>query len=179
METGEFFDAAEILPPHLRDFMTITEIDSGSFLAGRLFEHKFRQTIPPFPRHLVALYRDRTNDGLYVASFSHMRPMGDVYLSGGSCSSGDTYRRMAPEERQALSDAGGPWYFILKYAFRKYAACCDAFFGYCGDARALDVAQHAGFILTQHQHLIVHWQKPLAPERQAQLIEYAHGLGPF
>ncbi|HEX3122068.1 MAG TPA: hypothetical protein VHQ21_02110, partial [Rhodanobacteraceae bacterium] len=57
--------------------------------------------------------------------------------------------------------AGGIWFWILKYAFRKYADCCDAFFGHCGDKRALEVALAAGFIQSAHEHIIVNWHKPL------------------
>jgi hypothetical protein len=178
MQSGELFDPQEILPPELRAFMTITEIDRAEFLAGDLFQHKFRSTIPDFPRHLVAIYRD-PQGGSHIAGYSHMRPFGEVYLSGGSCSSGDTIRLMQPHERAALDAAGGVWYFVLKYAFRKYADCCDAFFGYCGDKRALQVATAAGFQLTEHQHVIVNWHKPLPEVVKRALTAKVVAIGPF
>jgi hypothetical protein len=176
--TGELFDSREILPPELHAFITITELDNATFLAGSLFKHKFKSSIPDFPRHIVAIYRD-TDGASHIASYSHMRPFGSVYLSGGSCSSGDTIRRMLPHERATLTDAGGPWYFILKYAFRKYADCCDAFFGYCGDARALKVALAAGFKSTEHPYIIVNWHKPLSGATRQRLSDEVLSKGPF
>ena len=166
------------LPESLRPFLSITEVDDGAFLIGDLFRRKFAANAPDVPRHLVAWYRDA--DGAHhVAGYSHMRPFGDIYLSGGSCSDGRVVARMRHEEREAIYAAGGTWYLILKYAFRNFADDCDAFFGHCGDRRALEVAQAAGFQLTEHQHLIVHWHKRLHPVVQRALTAKAHALGPF
>ncbi len=68
---------------------------------------------------------------------------------------------MQAHEREAIYAAGGVWYTDLKYAFRKYADSCDAFFGHCGDKRALEVALAAGFIKTEYAPVIVNWHKPL------------------
>ena len=168
----------QTLPEPLRAFLTITEVDSGDFLAGDLFRRKFGDAPPDVPRHLVALYRD-SSSAVHVAGYSHMRPFGDVYLSGGSCTSGDTLRLMTEDQRQALVAAGGVWYLILKYAFTNFADECDAFFGHCGDPRALVVAQEAGFVLLEHEHLIAHWHKPLHPVIRRALIAKVHAVGPF
>ena len=167
-----------ILPPELRDFIGITEIDDGDLLVAPLFRRKFGDPPPDVPHHLVALYR--TPDGnASLIGYSHMRPFGDIYLSGGSCTNGDAIRAMAPAHRDALAAAGGIWYWILKYAFAKYANDCDAFFGYSGDARALEVTRQAGFVDAGHQHLIVHWHKPLHETVRRALVAKAHALGPF
>lgn len=178
MQTGELFNAKEILPAELRDFLTITEIDSAEILVGDLFQRKFREVVPTFPRHIVAIYRD-VNGMPHIAGYSHMRPYENVYLSGGSCSNGETIRRMSDHERAILGDAGGVWHFILKYAFRKYAECCDAFFGYCGDKRALEVAIASGFIMTAHRHIIVNWHRPMTEESKNETVRKVVALGPF
>ncbi|HET6545739.1 MAG TPA: hypothetical protein VFG55_03215 [Rhodanobacteraceae bacterium] len=178
MRTGEPFSPDDILPASLHGFLTISEFDHADFLVSSLFRRKFGHPPPDLPRHLVALYR-APDDALHLAGFSHMRPFGDVYLSGGSCTEGETIRRMRPQEREALHAAGGVWYWILKYAFRKYADCCDAFFGHCGDARALEVALAAGFETTGHEHVIAHWHKPLHPAIRRALIAKVHALGKF
>jgi hypothetical protein len=178
MHFGESFDSRDVLPPALQDFLTITEIDAGDFVVGDLFRRKFGHPPPTIPRHLVALYRD-AEGGLHLAGYSHMMPFGDVYLSGGSCTNGDTARRMQPAQREALAAAGGVWFHILKYAFRKYADCCDAFFGHCGDRRALEVALAAGFVQTEHEHLIVNWHKPLQQSHRRALTAKVHALGAF
>lgn len=178
MQSGEHFNSSEILPESLRGFITLSEIDHADFLISDLFRRKFGHPPPDMPRHLVGFYRDASG-GLHLAGYSHMMPFGDVYLSGGSCSNGDTMRLMQPGERDALRGAGGLWFYLLKYAFRKYADCCDAFFGHCGDPRALQVALQAGFIQTEHQHVIVNWHKPLHPNIQRALLAKVHALGTF
>jgi hypothetical protein len=168
----------ETIPPNLRAFLTITEIDDAELAAGALFRRKFKAPPPDVGRHLVALYR--ADDGrLDVAGYSHMRPFGDVYLSGGSCSDGETIRRMSEAHREAIQAAGGVWYLILKYAFAKFADDCDAFFGHCGDPRALEVAQVAGFVKTDVAPLIVHWHKPLHDVFRRALLAKVVALGPF
>ena len=171
-------DASHTIPEHLRGFFTITEVDDAHFLAGALFKRKFAAPPPDEGRHLVALYRD-ADGALHLGGYSHMRPFGEVYLSGGSCSEGATIRLMPPAQREALQAAGGVWFLVLKYAFERYADCCDAFFGHCGDRRALEVATAAGFESAGHEHLIAHWHKPLHPVIRRALVAKVHALGPF
>jgi hypothetical protein len=108
-----------------------------------------------------------------------MRPFGDVYLSGGSCSNGEAIRRMQPEHLAAVQAAGGVYHLILKYAFKKYAACCDAFFGYSADRRALEVAFASGFVATEHERLFAHWHKPLPEVVRHALTAKVQALGAF
>ena len=178
MQTGEFLDAREILPASLRDFITISEVDRAEFFITGLFRRKFGHPPPDFPRHLVALYR-APDQAMHLIGYSHMMPFGDVYLSGGSCSDGEAIARMQPHERDALRTAGGIWFWILKYAFRKYADCCDAYFGHCGDKRALEVALAAGFVQTEHWPIIVNWHKPLRDNIKRALTAKVVALGTF
>jgi hypothetical protein len=171
-------DQSASLPVTLRSFLVITEIDDAELIAGALFRRKFGTPPPDFGRHLVALCQG--DDGnLRLAGYSHMRPFGDVYLSGGSCSDGDAMRAMAPAHRDAIVAAGGVWYLILKYAFAKYADDCDAFFGHCGDARALEVALAAGFVKTDQPPVIVHWHKSMHENFRRALVAKVVALGPF
>jgi len=170
--------ALHTLPEALRSFITITEVDDAEFLVGALFQRKFGHPAPDFPRHIVALYRD-AGGASHLLGYSHMRPFGDIYLSGGSCSNGDTVKRMQAHERDALYAAGGTWYLILKYAFERYADCCDAFFGYTGDPRAREVAVAAGWIPTEFENLYVNWHKPLPDSFRRALLAKAHAVGEF
>ena len=171
-------DALSTLPEHLRAFFTITEVDDAEFLVGSLFQRKFLAPPPDVGHHLVALYR-HADGALRVAGYSHMRAFGEVYLSGGSCSDGETIRAMSDAHREAIQAAGGVWYLILKYAFARYAGDCDAFFGHCGDRRALEVAHAAGFVDTGPEHVIAHWHKPLHENVRRALIAKVEALGPF
>ncbi len=166
------------LPSSLREFLAITEIDDAGLLVAPLFRRKFGDPPPDVPHHLVAFHRDEAG-ATRVAGYSHMRPFGDVYLSGGSCSDGDVLRAMPAAQRDALLAAGGVWYLILKYAFARYADRCEAFFGHCGDRRALEVAKAAGFIDAGPRHLIVHWHKPLHERVRAALVAKVEAVGPF
>ncbi len=166
------------LPEALRSFLTITEIDDANLLVGELFKRKFGDPPPDVGHHLVALYR-QADGALRVAGYSHMRAFGDVFLSGGSCSNGDTMRAMDPAHRDAIVAHGGVWYLILKYAFAKYHDDCDAFFGHCGDRRALEVAHAAGFIDCEQKPLIVLWHKELHPLVRKALTAKVEALGPF
>lgn len=171
-------DAQSAIPVGLRSFLTITEVDDAQFLAGDLFRRKFAAPPPDVGRHLVALYGD-PHASVRLAGYSHMRPFGDVYLSGGSCSNGETVRSMDPAHRDAIQAAGGIWFLVLKYAFARFADDCDAFFGHCGDRRALEVATAAGFVPAGHEHLIVHWHKPMHENFRRALVAKVHALGPF
>lgn len=167
-----------VVPEPLRRCICITEIDDAELLAAPLFRRKFADDPPDVPHHLVGIYSTGAGQAS-VLGYSHMRPFGDIYLSGGSCTDGDAIRAMDPDHREALSGAGGVWLLILKYAFLRYADNCDAFFGYSGDPRALEVAHQAGFVDTEHRHLIVNWHKPLHENFRRALTAKAHALGPF
>lgn len=170
--------ALQVVSEPLRSFITITEIDDAEFIAGALFRRKFGDPPPDVGRHLIALYRD-SDGALHLAGYSHMRPFEDVYLSGGSCSNGETISRMQPFEREALYAAGGVWHLILRYAFTKFADNCDAFFGHCGDKRALEVALASGFVKTEFEPVIVNWHKPLHEVFKRALTAKVVALGPF
>ena len=172
------FNPIETVPENLRSFLTITEIDDAELVVGALFRRKFGVPPPDFGRHLVALYQN-ADGSLRLAGFSHMRPFGDVYLSGGSCSDGDTIRTMTDAHRDAIQAAGGVWYLILKYAFAKFAEDCDAFFGHCGDRRALEVALAAGFVKTEFPPIIVNWHKPMHENFRRALLAKVVALGAF
>ena len=170
--------ASDTIPESVQPFLTITEIDDARFIAGALFRRKYAQTPPEVPRHLAAFHR--TVDGtLRLAGYSHMRPYEEVYLSGGSCTDGATIRAMSAAQREALYAAGGVLFLILKYAFAKYAGECEAFFGHCGDARALEVTRAAGFVETGFRHVIAHFHRPLPDVRRRELTAKVAALGPF
>lgn len=166
------------LPEALRPFLTITEIDDSKFFISKVFKRKFGHIPPDFPRHFAAFYR-APDGGSFVAGYSHMRKFDDVYLSGGSCSDGDVIRMFSPEEQHLVNTAGGILLQILKYEVAKLATDCDAFFGHCGDRRALEVGISAGFALSEHQHLMVHWHKSLSDARKHELTEKIHAIGAF
>lgn len=167
-----------LLPPALQDFILITEFDQSRLVVDALFRRKFGHAAPEMPRHLTAWYR-APDGALHLLSYSHMLPVGDIYLSGGACTDGDVVRAMLPEQRAALTQYGGARRWVLSYALIKYAHDCDAFFAYCGNPRALSICTDLGFEATAHPYLIARWHKPLHPNIQRCLLAKAHALGPF
>lgn len=166
------------LPEGIRDFIIVTEIDDARLVVEPLFRKKFGQTPPQGPHHMGAFFVDDTGAARLIC-YSHMLPFGDVFLSGGSCTDGAVYRAMSDSQRQALAAAGGPYFWVLMHAFRKFADRCEAFFGYSGDPRALEVAAVAGFVPTEHPHVMVHWHKALHEVMQRALIAKVAAIGPF
>ncbi len=164
--------------PTFDDFILVTEVDRGPAFAGHIFQRKFRSDPPDFPHHVVTFYR-KSWDCMIPFSYVHIRPFGDIYLVGGASTDGRAFDLMQPEERDAVRAHGGVYLNALRYAFGKFADRCDAFFGYCGDARAYVVDVEAGFEPTVHDKLIVRWHKPLDEVRRRSLVAKAHSIGSF
>ncbi|MGA8276999.1 MAG: hypothetical protein WB784_02215 [Rhodanobacteraceae bacterium] len=171
-------DHQSVVDSRIRDFIVVTEVDAGATFAEAIFQRKYRQSVPDFPHHIVALYRDR--EGRFVqASYVHFNPVGDIWLVGGGCTDGRAFATMNEQQRAAVTAAGGLLLQTLRFGFDKFADRCDAFFGYCGDPRAWEVDLAAGFIPTAHDKLLVKWPRPLGDSRRQEMTARAHALGPF
>jgi hypothetical protein len=162
----------------LESFLILTQVDDAVPLAGALFERKFGHPMPTWPNDLMAFYR-RDDGALLPLSYVKFFPFATVMLVGGAATDGRTYAAMTPAHRSALSDSGGPMVHLLRYGFRRYADKCDAYFGYCGDARAMEVDLAAGFVPTPHDRLLAHWHKDLNTQARHALTEMAFALGEF
>jgi hypothetical protein len=161
-----------------RKFISVTEVDDGGAYAGALFRRKFNAAPPDVPHHIVTFYQ-RTGAAPLLLSYVHFREFGELMLVGGACTDGAVIRGMDESERAALAAAGGAYLQALRFAFARFAPRCEAFFGYCGDARARGVDLQAGFLDAGHQHLLVNFHKPLGEARQRELIARVHAIGPF
>lgn len=162
----------------LEEFISVTEVDDGPFFVRELFKRKFGAEPPHEGRHVVAFFRPAPLE-MRVLGYAHFRPFGDIVLVGGVCTDGRCFAYMSQEQRDAITTVGGAYFNILKYGFEKYADSCDAYFGYCGDARAEVVNLQAGFRKTEHPHLLVNFHKPLHEVAQRALITEAAAIGPF
>jgi hypothetical protein len=134
-------------------------------------------TPPENWRQYVALYRwpDGTEE---TVGFCNWIKHGDVYLEGGMCVKKNFYRRLDREEFRDCQARGGIAQMMMETAARELTDC-KAWFGYCGDAKALAVDLRAGYELTEHRFVIVKWFVDLpAPERRA-LIDSVAAIGPF
>lgn len=103
---------------------------------------------------------------------------GDVYLEGGMCVRENVYRRMPREHFRQCREQGGIAQMMMATAARELDDAA-AWFGYCGDAKAMAVDLRAGYMRTRHPHLIVKWFREIAAHEQERLIESIAAIGPF
>ena len=156
----------------------IVEVSDGRYFAGEIFRRKLGGTLPDYGRHLVALYR---HDPLRFAPLGYLNILehNGVALVGGGSVDGRAFADIPEDACRRIRNAGGVLYSLLTHAFTEMAGDFEAFFGYCGDARAEEVDLQAGFRHTHHPKLLANFHRPLEPARREQLIDEVFALGPF
>ena len=160
------------------DGFLVSEVEDGAFFAGHTFARKFGSAPPAMPHHVCAFWRQAPGQ-LRMLSYAHFMPFGDIVLVGGACTDGEALRAMPAATRDAVMAGGGAFAHVLRHGFARFANECEAFFGYCGDARAEEVDLANGFSKTEHTHLLVNFHKPLHEVMQRALIAKAAAIGPF
>jgi hypothetical protein len=171
--------------------LRIFDARNAETLAGGLFREVFNAPFPT-PRadaglsvrtppenwhQYVARYRwaDGTEE---TVGFCNWIRHGDVYLEGGMCVRESFYRRMPREHFKACRERGGIAQMMMETAARELNDC-SAWFGYCGDAKALAVDLRVGYRVTRHPHVIVKWFRDLPPAEREALIDAIAAIGPF
>lgn len=165
--------------PAKPDFLLISEVDDPGPLVGELFERKFGHAIPDWKHDVVAFVRVEKSPMLLPMSYAKFAPFANVMLVGGCCTDGRAFAHLSDAQKLALTNAGGAMAQLLRYGFEQFADHCDAYFGYCGDARAWEVDLSAGFEPTGHDKLLVRWHKQLNDQMRRGLLAMAHAIGPF
>ena len=137
-------------------------------------------TIPTPPqawRQYVATYRwpDGTEEAV---GFCNWIRHGDVYLQGGMCVRKNFYRRLPRAQFRELEQRGGLAQVMMAAAERELDDCV-AWFGYCGDAKALAVDLRAGYEKTAHPYVIVKWFRKPAATQAASLVDDVAKIGAF
>jgi len=177
--------------PTLADSIRIFDAGNAQALAADLFRESFNTDFPvprtnaglsfPTPpenwRQYVAVYRwpDGTEE---TVGFCNWIKHGDVYLEGGMCVSKTIYRRMPKDHFRECQARGGIAQMMMEQAARELTDC-KAWFGYCGDAKALAVDLRAGYVITEHKYLIVKWFAAVPEGERKALIDSIAALGPF
>jgi hypothetical protein len=159
-------------------FVLVSEVDDGEFFAGALFRRKYGVSPPTFGHHVVAFYR-RDESTFLAASYCHLWTQGAIGLLGGGCTDGRVLRAMSAREVELTNQAGGLLRQTLAYCFARFASGLDAFFGHCGDPRAMEVTHGVGLVDSGLPNLLVRYNRPLAAERRHELRAQAHAIGPF
>lgn len=102
----------------------------------------------------------------------------DVYLEGGMCVRASFYRRLSRAHFRECSSLGGVAQLMMETAATQLNDCA-AWFGYCGDRKAMIVDLRFGYVPTRFPHLIVKWFRTLPDEARDRIIESIAALGPF
>ncbi|HVF65118.1 MAG TPA: hypothetical protein VNE58_14095 [Casimicrobiaceae bacterium] len=160
-------------------------------LASELFRENFGADFPsprdacglPIPtpaenwHQYVALYRwpDGRDE---TVGFCNFIRHGHVYLEGGMCVKKGFYKRLSRDHFRRCKALGGVAEMMMRQAAEDLADCV-AWFGYCGDRRALAVDLRAGYEPTAHEHLIVKWFAVVASDERDRLIDQIARIGPF
>lgn len=151
---------------------------ASSAPAASLFARTFGHPPPPEPHHVAAWLR--TGDGMdLLACYVHFYPFGDSLLGGGACVDKRVLRRLDADARTTLRDRGGIYRLTLEFAIEHFAPDYAAIFGYCGDRAAEVIDRAAGFVSTEHEHLIVRWLRDVDQDKQEELITRANTAGAF
>jgi len=175
----------------LGDRLRIFEASNAAELASELFFECFRLAFPvprdncglsiPTPpgnwHQYVARYR--WPDGAEeTVGFCNWIRHGDVYLEGGMCVRKSFYRRMPRPHWKQCSEQGGLAQMMMQAASERLDDC-KAWFGFCGDAKALAVDLRFGYQLTQYDKLIVKWFAELPQREKQALVDSIASIGPF
>ena len=175
----------------LDESLRIFDAGNAERYAGELFRECFNAPFPvprdgcglPIPtppqnwRQYVAVYR--WPDGREeTVGFCNWIRAGDAYLEGGMCVRENVYRRMPRGHFREIRERGGIAQMMMETAARELNDAV-AWFGFCGDAKAMAVDLRAGYTPTRHKHLIVKWFREIPDEERAKLVDSVARIGPF
>lgn len=158
--------------------LRVVEVSDGRYFAGEIFARKLGGTLPDYGRHLVAFHR---HDHLRFTPLGYLNILRheSVALVGGGCVDGRAFAGIPEQACRDIRETGGVLYRLLRHAFTEMADDFEAFFGYCGDARAEEVDLQAGFRHTRHPRLLANFHRPLEESRRDRLTDEIFELGPF
>ena len=171
--------------------LLIREVDNAAELASELFYESFRVPFPiprdncglsiPTPpenwHQYVATYR-WPDDRDETVGFCNWIRYRDVYLEGGMCVRANFYRRLPKEHYREVARRGGLAQMMMQAA-SEHLNDCKAWFGFCGDAKALAVDLRFGYELTHQDMRIAKWFAPLSIDEKRALADQIAAIGPF
>ena len=171
--------------------LNVFETKEAARYAGALFQESFNSTFPvPVAyrildtqiqlgdwRQYVAIYTwpDGTKE---CVGFCNWIKYKEAYLGGGLVVQKNFYRRLSKAEFTECSGRGGIAQIVMETAHSQLTDC-DAHFGYCGDLKALRVDLRAGYVPTDHPHLLVKWMRALPERSKQEWINDVTRIGPF
>ena len=171
--------------------LRIFDAGNAAPYAAALFQECFNAPFPvprddaglsiPTPpenwRQYVAIYA--WPDGRQeTVGFCNWIRYGDVYLEGGMCVQKTFYRRLPREHFRECQARGGVAQMLMEKAANELDDCA-AWFGYCGDAKAMAVDLRVGYVPTRHKHVIVKWFRGVPESQREKLVDSIAAIGPF
>jgi hypothetical protein len=158
--------------------------------AAELFRECFNAEFPVPRDGLIKVPTPPANWRQYVATyqwpggaaetvgFCNWIRHGDAYLQGGMCVKKNFYRRMPREHFRECRSRGGLAQMMMETVARELDDAV-AWFGYCGDAKALAVDLRAGYETTRHPYVIVKWFAELPEDERERRIDEVAAIGAF
>lgn len=143
-----------------------------------LFRFKFHDSPPEDPIHLVAYYDSKDSITLPLC-YIHFYEWQGCLLCGGACVDQRVLKKMNPDERASMRNAGGAYYLSLSTAFNYFQDKTLGVFGYCGDPLSERISLRAGFQKTPFKYVIAWWSSTMQNTEKLALIEKVRELGPF
>jgi len=173
------------------DSLHVVGLWNAKFFAEDLFRESFASDFPVPPEvsslstsargadwyQYVAFYK-WSEASIEPVGFCNWIRHGDAYLEGGMCVRKNFYRRLSRPHWQECKLRGGIPQIMMDTAAEKLNDCA-AWFGHCGDKKALSVVTRFGYHLTDRPHVIVKWFRDMPTERKQELIDQVAALGPF
>lgn len=173
------------------DALKVFETRDAARYAGELFQESFNSAFPVPAAYRILETQIQPQDWhQYVAiytwpdgieecvGFCNWIKYKDVYLGGGLAVQKNFYRRLTKPHFAECSARGGIAQIVMDTAIAQLTDCV-ANFGYCGDLKALRVDLRAGYVQTEHPHLLVKWMRALSEPEKQMWIEDVTRIGPF
>jgi hypothetical protein len=161
-----------------QQLVVITEVDDGPAIANELFQHRFAQQLVSFGRHYFAFYKGQP-PCLEPLGYLHVTECGDIGLVGGGCTDDRLLSRIPAQHASAIREHGGTLLHLLQYIFHPSRARLAAYYGVCGNPRALEVILKVGFKPTAHDQLLVYCPRPSTDAELLKFTEKARSFMPF
>ena len=177
--------------PTFSESLKVFESKDAASYAGALFRESFNSAFPvPVAyrildtqiniedwRQFVAIYTWPDGSEECVGFCNWIRYK-DVYLEGGLAVKKNFYRRLAKPEFAECTARGGIAQIVMETAATQLTDCV-AWFGYCGDPKALRVDLRAGYVQIDHPYLIVKWMREFSESERQRWIDDITTIGPF
>ena len=171
--------------------INIFETRDAASYASALFRASFNSAFPVPAAHrileteiqpedwhqFVAIYTwpDGTDE---CVGFCNWIKYKDVYLEGGLAVQKSFYRRLPKPNFVDCAARGGVAQIVMETAAATLTDC-DAWFGYVGDSKSMQVVSRVGYVRTEHQYLIVKWMRLLPASARQSWIDDIIRIGPF